>query len=378
MTRHVLRSLFGDRQFHIGSKSGLLLCTAVLACTAFGCSQAEKTSVHPDAPLLEDTLHHLESSENQVPSSQSPAAASDTSLEASMLALDSMPPVNAADLPAWNAASDQASMELHGNVPYFESIPLSEGTWENYQPLDFLGRPAQAAALLGEETMPVEKRECITEVQPVGFDNEAYPFVDGGFVYNRCHLIAYQLSAENINVSNLITGTRYMNVQGMLPWENKTADYIRQTGNRVYYRVTPIYQGDNLVADGVVMEARSLEDDGAGLQFCVYCWNVQPGVAINYATGANQEDSATLPASSDAAGQDKTASSSSSAKDPALQAYSADEDSASYVLNTSSHKFHSPQCDGVKKMAEHNKFFFKGSREEAVSLGYAPCGLCRP
>ena len=136
--------------------------------------------------------------------------------------------------------------------------------------------------------MPDEERGSIQEVKPSGWENEYYDFVEGGYVYNRCHLIGYQLAGENANEKNLITGTRYMNVEGMLPFENQVAEYVRETGNHVLFRVTPIYDGKNLVASGVQMEAESVEDDGESVKFNVYCYNVQPGVEIDYATGENR------------------------------------------------------------------------------------------
>ena len=135
--------------------------------------------------------------------------------------------------------------------------------------------------------MPTERRESISEVKPSGWKNQKYDFVDGGWVFNRCHLIGFQLSAENANKCNLITGTRYLNIEGMLPFENIVADYVHESDGHVLYRVTPIYDGDNLVASGVLMEGYSVEDSGESIEYCVYCYNVQPGVEINYATGEN-------------------------------------------------------------------------------------------
>ena len=133
--------------------------------------------------------------------------------------------------------------------------------------------------------MPTEDRGIISSVKPTGWINKRYNNVPGGYIYNRCHLIGFQLTGENANKRNLITGTRYLNVEGMLPYENMVDDYIDYTGNHVMYRVTPVFTGDNLVADGVLMEAYSVEDNGKGIQFCVYCYNVQPNINIDYATG---------------------------------------------------------------------------------------------
>lgn len=182
----------------------------------------------------------------------------------------------------------EPSTIINNNIPFFTETTTQ--CFEEYPALDSLGRCGAAYACVGIDTMPTEERESISQVKPSGWHNNPYDFVDGGYVYNRCHLIGFQLTGENANERNLVTGTRYMNVQGMLPFENKVADYIASTGNHVMYRVTPIFEGNNLVCSGVLMEAYSVEDDGSGVQFCVYCFNVQPGVVIDYATGENYEN----------------------------------------------------------------------------------------
>ncbi len=174
---------------------------------------------------------------------------------------------------------------INDNEPDFLDTDLSASSYEHYSELDSLGRCGVAYACVGVDLMPVEERGEIGSVKPSGWHTVKYDVVDGKYLYNRCHLIAYQLSGENANVNNLITGTRYMNVEGMLPFENMVADYVKETGNHVMYRVSPIFAGDNLVASGVQMEAKSVEDDGEGILFDVYCYNVQPGVEIDYATG---------------------------------------------------------------------------------------------
>lgn len=183
--------------------------------------------------------------------------------------------------------SDKASVILNNNIPSFDDSDKTTNSFERYSSLDHLGRCGTAYANLSIDTMPVEKRGNIGSVKPTGWQISRYDFIDGEYLYNRCHLIGYQLSGENANKRNLITGTRYMNVTGMLPYEIRVADYIKSTNNHVLYRVTPIFEGDNLLCDGVVMEAYSVEDDGKGICFCVYCYNVQPGVIIDYATGEN-------------------------------------------------------------------------------------------
>ena len=192
--------------------------------------------------------------------------------------------VSLEDIPAYDGFP---YVELNGNQPEFTEEDLSADSFEQYSPLDSLGRCGTAYACIGEDLMPTQDRESISEVRPTGWQTAEYDFVDGGYLYNRCHLIGFQLTGENVNEDNLITGTRYLNVEGMLPFENMTADYIKETGNHVLYRVTPVFQGDELVARGVEMEALSVEDNGEGICFHVYVYNVQPGVEIDYATGDN-------------------------------------------------------------------------------------------
>ena len=201
-----------------------------------------------------------------------------------------------------------------------------------------------------------EKRGSISDVKPSGWVTAKYDFVDGKYLYNRCHLIGWQLTAENANRSNLITGTRYMNVDGMLPFENMVADYIKETGSHVMYRVTPIFDGDDLVAQGVQMEAYSVEDDGDGICFNVFCYNVQPGVTIDYADGTNHLSD-----------RDAQTDSSTAAVDTA---------SAHYVLNTSSKKYHDPSCSSVGKMSEKNRRDFTGTQAELEKEGYTPHTSC--
>ncbi|MBQ6992205.1 MAG: DNA/RNA non-specific endonuclease [Clostridia bacterium] len=178
-----------------------------------------------------------------------------------------------------------AYVVLNDNKPDFdESYFLSE-TFEEYSELDYLNRCGPAFANIGIEIMPTEERGEIGQVKPSGWKTIKYDNVDGKYLYNRCHLIGYQLTGENANEKNLITGTRYMNVQGMLPFENMVADYIDETENHVLYRVTPIFEGENLVANGVQIEAKSLEDNGEGICFNVYVYNVQPGITIDYSNG---------------------------------------------------------------------------------------------
>lgn len=179
---------------------------------------------------------------------------------------------------------------VNDNIPFFTDDDMTTTSFENYGELDSLGRCTAAYANVGQDLMPTEKRGSISSVKPTGWQTVKYDNVDGKYLYNRCHLIGYQLTAENANKKNLITGTRYLNVDGMLPFENMVADYIKETNNHVLYRVTPIFTDDNLVANGVLMEAKSVEDDGDGILFNVYCYNAQPGIVIDYATGDSHEE----------------------------------------------------------------------------------------
>lgn len=186
--------------------------------------------------------------------------------------------------------SGEPYVVINDNMPFFTEDEIIDVSYEKYGEMDYLERCTYAEACIGEDIMPFEERGAIGHVKPSGWHTVKYSFVDGKYLYNRCHLIGYQLTGENATRENLITGTRYMNTEGMLPFENMIADYIKETGAHVMYRVTPVFKGDNLLASGVVMEAFSVEDDGAGICFNVYCYNAQPGVEIDYATGESREE----------------------------------------------------------------------------------------
>ena len=245
--------------------------------------------------------------------------------------------------------SGEAYVAINGNEPNFEEKDLTTESYEFYSELDHLGRCGVTVACLGQDLMPTEERESISHVKPSGWVQGQYDFVDGKSLYNRCHLIGFQLAGENANEKNLITGTRYMNTIGMLPFENMVADYIKETDNHVMYRVTPIYDDDNLVASGVQMEGYSVEDEGDGIYFNVYVYNVQPGVEIDYATGENQ--AATIEETGEV--QD-------------------------FVLNTSSKKFHLPDCSGLSQTKKENQQEYQGSREILLTQGYEACKSCNP
>ena len=269
------------------------------------------------------------------------------------------------DVPAF---SGEPYVILEDNQPDFDRNALPTASYETYSPLDALGRCGVAEANVGADLMPTEERGEIGQVKPSGWQTVKYDIVDGKYLYNRCHLIGYQLTGENANDENLITGTRYLNVEGMLPFENEVADYVQETGNHVLYRVTPIFSGTELVARGVQMEALSVEDGGAGVCFNVYVYNNQPGVTIDYATGdswlTGEEPNASDGVQSD------------SAADANTGAAAAGEET--YILNTSSMKFHDPDCAGAASIKEENREVYTGSREDLIAEGYAPCGQCNP
>ena len=256
------------------------------------------------------------------------------------------------------AYSGKPYIVINDNQPEFEEGDFQKESFESYSDLDSLGRCGVAFANIGTDRMPHKERESIGMIKPSGWKTQRYEEVDGKYLYNRCHLIGYQLTGENANECNLITGTRAMNVDGMLPFENMTADYIKETGNHVLYRVTPIFEGDNLVASGVQMEAESVEDGGEGICFNVYVYNNQPDIEIDYATGESRRVEET----SGTAGGQRTESG----------------EQGSYVLNTNTHKFHRPECGSVSDMKAANREDFEGSREDLLRQGYEPCQNCNP
>ena len=242
---------------------------------------------------------------------------------------------------------------VNDNKPFFEDKDFTNESFESYSELDSLNRCGVAIANIGKDLMPTDERESIGSIKPSGWQTVRYESVDGKYLYNRCHLIGFQLTGENSNKENLITGTRYLNVQGMLPFENMVADYIKETNNHVLYRVTPIFENDNLVASGVLMEAKSYEDNGEGIEFNVYCYNVQPNIKINYKTGE---------------------SSSVNNTNEIIE----EEVKTKYVLNTSSKKIHLPECSNAKDIKEKNKREVFEAKVVLIKQGYEPCGSCKP
>lgn len=254
------------------------------------------------------------------------------------------------DIPAY---AGNSFVILDDNKPAFSKKDRERtDAFETYSDLDELGRCGVAYANICKELMPTEERGAIGMVKPTGWHTVKYDNVEGKYLYNRCHLIGYQLAGENANEKNLITGTRYLNVTGMLKFEDLVADYVNETNHHVLYRVTPVFEGDNLVASGVEMEAYSVEDKGEGVSFHVFLYNVQPGITIDYATGESWLDD------------------SKTTED--------NEKTLNYVLNTNTHKFHKGNCESVRDIADSNKEVYTGNRRDLINMGYEPCKRCKP
>lgn len=271
------------------------------------------------------------------------------------------PAVSLDSIPAY---SGKAYVAINNNQPSFSAAELTTRSYESYAALDSLGRCGVTVASVGQDLMPTEERGSIGQVKPSGWHTVKYDNVDGKYLYNRCHLIGFQLTGENANTRNLITGTRYLNIEGMLPFENMVADYVKETGNHVAYRVTPIFSGNNLVASGVQMEGYSVEDNGEGICFNVYCYNVQPGITINYADGSSYANAAA--ATTTTTKKATTTSTSSTANgDP-----DNDDTDGQVVYRTPSGKrYHlDPDCGG--------KNSYQVTYDQAVGAGLTPCQKC--
>ena len=356
-----------------------------------GCAESTVTSqdntyaIEQLATIPSELLEASETAVSEPESGQPQENASDTQESQQVTSATDVPTgegTSAFSLREIPAYSGTPYTEVNGNQPYFTEEELTTQSFETYSELDSLGRCGVAYANVGQDLMPTEPRGEIGAVKPSGWHLVKYDNVDGKYLYNRCHLIAYMLAAENANPQNLITGTRYLNVQGMLPFETKVCDYVKNTGNHVLYRVTPIFDGDNLLADGVLMEAYSVEDAGEGISFCVFAYNVQPGIGIDYATGDNWAEGSGTYQSTVASVAEETPVPQPET-DTAVQItpeLSAPQETqqTTYVLNTNTMKFHYPTCSSVDDMKEKNKQIYTGSREEVINMGYVPCKRCNP
>lgn len=295
-------------------------------------------------------------------------------------------------------------IELNDNKPAFEEQDISTKEFETYSSLDELGRCGVAFANISKDTMPTEERGKIGMIKPSGWNTIKYSFVDGRYLYNRCHLIGFQLAGENANEKNLITGTRYLNNNGMLPFENRVANYVERTANHVLYRVTPLYDGENLVADGVQMEGYSVEDAGRGICFNVFVYNCQPGVVIDYKNGDSKQSdtvkedllAAGLDDYNDVLAQKQATQNGSKTNDNIAQDETAKpsdsqnetqkdqnddvvtQNTCDYIINTNTKRFHYKSCSSTKTMKEKNTLRFTGTRDEVIAKGYVPCKNCNP
>ncbi len=307
-----------------------LLCIITLACS---CASNQKTSVSDNSVTsnTEQSVSNVTSKpkENQTENSQEPFV-----------------------LPDFDG--ETAYIIINDNIPYFKSDEITAVSFESYSPLDDLGRCGVAVASVGVDIMPTEERGAIGSVKPSGWHTVKYDIVDGKYLYNRCHLIGFQLTGENANKENLITGTRYFNIEGMLLFENMVADYVKETENHVMYRVTPVFEGNDLVAKGVYIEAYSVEDNGEGICFNIFAYNAQPGVEIDYLTGESRLIGENAEENADSA------------------------EKKEYVLNTSSKKIHLQNCKSAGTIKEENKSIVYESIDELKKIGYEPCKACKP
>ena len=311
----------------------LTLCLLLSGCAGASPSQTDKN------PGQLNNGYISESSDSTPDNGELP-----NNTESTKISLESIP-----------AYSGNPYVTLNGGTPTFSNSELKTQSYEYYSELDSLGRCGVVHACIGRDIMPTEERGSIGMVKPTGWHTVKYDCVDGKYLYNRCHLIGYQLTGENANEQNLITGTRYMNVDGMLPFENMVADYVKETGNHVMYRVTPLYKGNNLLANGVQMEAYSVEDDGDGICFNVFVYNAQPQITIDYETGESHLSN--------------TSSTVTPEKDTQKK-------EATYILNKNTKKIHLPSCYSVDQMKESNKKYYTGDIDDLIDQGYSPCKNC--
>ena len=338
----------------------LLILSLVLSFTFVGCEvqPIDEESINSELSLLMESVSD-ESSDSEISSESQDESKPDRD---EVISGEN----KGFDLSKIPAYSGTPFAVVNDNIPAFSESELTTVSYEFYSELDSLGRCGYTIASVGKDIMPTEDRGNIGMVKPTGWQTVKYDNVDGKYLYNRCHLIGFQLTGENANVKNLITGTRYMNVDGMLPFENMIADYVKETNNHVAYRVTPIFEGENLVATGVLMEAFSIEDDGDGICFNVFCYNVQPGISIDYKTGESRLATDGGNAGNDES-RDESKDETSTESNPSTE--------TTYVLNTSSKKFHKLTC---KSLPTNNRQDTNLSRDEIIALGYIPCGNCKP
>lgn len=329
-------------------KNSLIMMLGVLLCLSglISCSITIDLSTDNNGQVIENSNDTNSSTQN-------------TTADSSNITIDNIP-----------AYSGDDYIILNNNIPNFSESDLTTTSFEEYAPLDDLGRCGVAYSNIGTDIMPTEKRESISSVKPSGWHSVKYDIVEGKYLYNRSHLIGYQLTAENANDRNLITGTRYFNATLMLPYENMVADYIKETNNHVLYRVTPVFEGNNLVATGVQMEAKSVEDNGEGIEFNVFVYNVQPGITIDYATGnsalSDEEINSTDSSNTSSASNNNSISSSNT---PSSNNTTSTEETI-IRGNSKSKIYHCPGQRDYENMADSDYLVNFNSEEEAISAGY--------
>ena len=326
-------------------KNSLIMMLGVLLCLSglISCSITIDLSTDNNGQVIENSNDTNSSTQN-------------TTADSSNITIDNIP-----------AYSGDDYIILNNNIPNFSESDLTTTSFEEYAPLDDLGRCGVAYSNIGTDIMPTEKRESISSVKPSGWQSVKYDIVEGKYLYNRSHLIGYQLTAENANDRNLITGTRYFNATLMLPYENMVADYIKETNNHVLYRVTPVFEGNNLVATGVQMEAKSVEDNGEGIEFNVFVYNVQPGITIDYATGDSALSGEEITNTSSSSNSNNTSNNSSNTTS------SNNTTSTEEIIirgNSKSKIYHCPGQRDYENMADSDYLVNFNSEEEAISAGY--------
>ena len=327
-------------------KNSLIMMLGVLLCLSglISCSITIDLSTDNNGQVIENSNNTNSSTSNT------------TTTDSSNITINNIPEYSGDDY-----------IILNNNVPNFSDSDLTTTSFEEYAPLDDLGRCGVAYSNIGTDIMPTEKRESISSVKPSGWHSVKYDIVEGKYLYNRSHLIGYQLTAENANDRNLITGTRYFNATLMLPYENMVADYIKETNNHVLYRVTPVFEGNNLVATGVQMEAKSVEDNGEGIEFNVFVYNVQPGITIDYATGDSALSGEEITNTSSSSNSNNTSNNSSNTTS------SNNTTSTEEIIirgNSKSKIYHCPGQRDYENMADSDYLVNFNSEEEAISAGY--------
>lgn len=333
----------------------LPVIAAILACAVF---MLQGCTVPASSPAMDQSNGHSPSYADGIEITSGihdPIDAGDDEANTTQVVL---PDGTVLDMPDPGSNEIQPYVDVNGGIPYFDETDRSRtDPFEDYSELDGLGRCGTAYANICVELMPTEDRGEIGSVRPSGWHTVKYnDLISGNYLYNRCHLIGFQLAGENANEKNLITGTRYLNIDGMLDHENAIADYVdANPENHVLYRVTPIYEGDQLVAKGVLMEAWSVEDGGSGICFCLFAWNVQPGIGINYETGDSWRLDGKDPENPDVTAEPRV-----------------------YVLNANSGKFHLPNCKYAESISEENRLELVQTLDAMLSAGYSPCGSCHP